>query len=230
MFARPPGATIRNALAIVALTVPSIAAAERPPELAVYLGARTGANLDATSSVGPEAEADAGLSWGVSVGWWVRPDAWFEVLFDRQTLEFAPTPGSSIERFEMNSDFLQFGGAYEPPREGLRPYVTVALGLSRYGADPGSVSDSTGLSASIAGGFKVPMGRKALFRLEARGWAAFTSSSAAVSCGPGCSFAFSGEGWWQLGLRAGFAFRPGRAALEGGGSSGRNGSGAPRRG
>ena len=67
---------------------------------------------------------------------------------------------------------------------------------------------ANGLSGSIGGGFKVPLGRKASFRLEARGWAAFTGSSAAVVCGPGCSFGFSGEGWWQIGVRAAISFCP----------------------
>jgi hypothetical protein len=190
------------------LTFTSLAAADRRPEYALFLGVRNGATVDASSTVGEGAEADASASWGVSAGWWVRPDGWFEVLFDRQVLRFEPTRNSETEPFDMKVDFLQFGAGYEPPREGLKPYVTVGFGLSRYGADPGSVSESTGLSGSIGGGFKVPMGRKALFRLEARGWAGITSSSAAVVCGEGCSVGFGGSGWWQLGIRAGIAFCP----------------------
>lgn len=89
-----------------------------------------------------------------------------------------------FDGFDMKVDFLQFAAGYEPPREGSRPYVTVGFGLSRYGADPGSVSASTGMSGSIGGGVKVPMGRRALFRLEARGWAGVTDSSAAIAWCP----------------------------------------------
>lgn len=204
---------------LAALGCAPAVAADRPVELSVFVGARTGADLDAGTTGGSSADAGVGPSLGLSVGWWVRPDAWLEVLFDRQRLEF---DSGTTGRFDLDVDFLQFGASYEPPRNGPSPYVTVALGLSRYGADPGSVSDGTGFSASVAGGLKVPIGTRALFRLEARGWAAFTSASAAVSCGPGCSFDFSGSGWWQLGLRAGFAFRthgrtpPGRVSPDGG--------------
>jgi hypothetical protein len=177
-----------------------LAAADRNPEYAVSLGIRNGATIDETSSGGASPEADPAISFGLSAGWWVRPDGWFEVLFDRQVLAF--------DTFDMNVDFLQFAAGYEPPSEGVKPYVTVGFGLSRYGADPGSVSDSTGLSASIGGGFKVPMGRKALFRLEARGWAGITSSSAAVVCGEGCALGFGGSGWWQLAVRAAIAWCP----------------------
>lgn len=188
--------------------VTPLAAAERNPEIALFLGYRNGVSLDPTSSRGAGVEAAAAPSWGLSVGWWVRPDGWFEVLFDRQTLEFEPGTNSEVRRFDINVDHLQFGGGYEPPRDGLKPYVTLALGLSRYGSDSGSVSRSAGVSGSIGGGFKVPMGNKALFRLEARGWAILASGSAEVSCGPGCSFTFSGNAWGQIGIRAAVVFCP----------------------
>jgi hypothetical protein len=86
--------------------------------------------------------------------------------------------------------------------------VTVSAGLTNYSSDPGQVEDSLGLSGSVGGGFKAPLGKRALFRLEARGWATLTSGSASIVCGPGCSFSFGGSGWWQLGLRAAVAFIP----------------------
>jgi len=168
-------------------------AADRPMELTGFLGYRDGADLQ-------ELEADGAPSWGLGVGWWVRPDAWFEVFYDRQTLDF--------DLFDLDVDYLQIGGGYEPPRQGVRPYVTVAAGLGRFGANPGHVDDSTGVSGSIGGGFKLPLSKKTLFRLEARGWAMVTSSSTAVVCGPGCSVSFSGEGWWQFGVRAAFSYLP----------------------
>jgi len=203
--------TATRILGALLVAVAPIAAAERSVEIAPTVGYRNGATLDASSAGTGGAEASASWSWGLSFGWWVRPDGWLEVIFDRQTLDFEPDAGSAARPFDIDVDYLQFGGGYEPPRAGLRPYVTAAFGLSRYGADPGSVSDATGLSASIGGGFKVPLSSKALLRLEARGFAVITSSSTEVVCGPGCSFSFSGSGFWQVGLRAAVAFRPGGA-------------------
>ena len=190
------------------LAVTSIAAAERNVEIAPSLGFRSGASLDSTTAGIASAEADAAPSWGLSVGWRVRPDGWLEVLFDHQTLEFNQSGGSDPHRFDVGVDYLQVGGGYEPPREGMRPYVTAAVGLGWFGSDPGSVSESAGLSGSIGGGFKVPVGRKVLFRLEARAWAMLTSGALAVDCGPGCRFSLSGEGFWQFGVRAAVAFCP----------------------
>jgi hypothetical protein len=180
-------------LLLALLLAQPLAAAERGMELTGFLGYRDGGHME-------DLDADPAPSWGVGVGWWVRPDAWFEVFYDRQELEF--------DRFDLTVDYLQIGGGYEPPKEGLRPYVTVALGAGRYGADPGHVSDSTGLSGSIGGGFKLPLSKKSLFRLEARGFGMVTSSSTTVECGPGCSVDFSAEGWWQFGVRAALAFVP----------------------
>ena len=188
------------------LAVTTLTAEEHQPELAAHLGSRGGGSLDATYGASG-AEAGVALTWGLSGSWWIRQDAWLEVLFDRQVLEFE-SDDAEPRRFDVNVDFLQFGAAYQPQRDGLKPYVTMALGLSRFGSDPGSVDNSTGLSASIAAGFKVPIGKTTLFRLEARGWGAFTDSSAAIACGQGCAFALGSEGWWQLGVRAAIAYCP----------------------
>ncbi len=195
-------------LAASLLVVTSIAAAERDVEFAPWLGFRSGASLDSTTAGVASAEADAAWSLGLSAGWKVRPDGWLEVLFDHQTLEFDQGSGADARRFDVEVDYLQVGGGYEPPRAGMRPYVTAAVGLGWFGSGSGSEMDSTGLSASIGGGFKVPVGRKVLFRLEARAWAMLASGNVEIACGPGCRLSVGGEGFWQVGLRAAVAFRP----------------------
>jgi|KBSSwiStaDraftv2_1062776.scaffolds.fasta_scaffold91961_4 hypothetical protein len=181
------------AFAMLLLVLAPAVAAEGNVELTGFLGYREGAELQG-------ADADPAPSWGLGATWWIRQDAWFEVFFDRQSLDF--------DRFDLTVDYLQFGGGYEPPREGVRPYVTVAAGLGHFGADPGSVDDPVNLSGSIGAGFKLPLSKKTLFRLEARGWGVLASASTAVTCGPGCSVSFSGDGWWQFGVRAAFAYVP----------------------
>ncbi|HEX5043512.1 MAG TPA: hypothetical protein VFV75_11435 [Candidatus Polarisedimenticolaceae bacterium] len=179
-------------LLVCVLAGPAVAA-ERTMEWTGFVGYRDGAELEG-------ADADPAPSFGLGATWWIRRDAWFEVFYDRQRLDF--------DRFDLAVGYLQFGGGYEPPREGVRPYVTVAAGLGHFQADPGSVDDPVNFSGSIGGGFKLPLSRKTLFRLEARGWAILASASTAVTCGPGCSVSFRGEGWGQFGVRAAFALVP----------------------
>jgi hypothetical protein len=178
--------------ALLASLLLAAAAAVPGPELTGFVGYRSGASLEG-------ADADPAPSFALSYGWWVKPDGWLELFYERQTLDF--------ERFDLGLDTVQLAGGYEPPGEGLRPYVTLGAGIAWYGADPGSVDESLGLAGSIAGGFKAPLGRRTLLRLEARGYASFSSSSAAVVCGPGCVVAFGGEGIGQLGVRAGIVYR-----------------------
>jgi len=64
-------------------------AVERDVEIAPFIGLRSGLTIDAESTGADDAEADPSASWGLSVGWRVRPDGWLEVLFDRQTLDFS---------------------------------------------------------------------------------------------------------------------------------------------
>jgi len=150
------------------------------------VGFRNGANLDASQPGYPPATADASASFGLGADFYVHPDAWFETFLERQTLRFQADPNTfGIGRFDVSVDYLQFGGGYEPHPGRTRPFV----------------------SASIGGGMKVQIGRRAALKLELLGYATFSSSTVAVTCGPGCFVNFSGTGWYQLAARAGLAVR-----------------------
>ena len=65
-------------------------------------------------------------------------------------IHFGPSAfGTSA--FDFAVDYLQFGGAYGPQVGRVRPYVTVAVGLTRYGASPGEVGSTIGASGSLGG-------------------------------------------------------------------------------
>jgi hypothetical protein len=154
------------------------------------------------------AEADPSASFGLTVDVDVRPDAWFEAYFERQTLEFTSDSAAfGDSHFDMTVDYLHVGACYGPVREKVRPYVAVAVGFTHFGASGGSVTSSIGMSGSIGGGFQVPIGHRLSFRLEARGYATISDSALAVACGPGCVVRFAGSGWFQLAARAGLAIR-----------------------
>ena len=175
------------------------------------LGVREGVTLASDGTVVVRSAADPSPSWGLSAAWFVRPDGWLEVLFDRQTLEFRGESSAAVEDdFDVVVDYVQLGGGYEPRRRGASPYVAVALGLTHYEADPAAVSESVAFSGSIAGGVKIPMGRRALFRIEGRGWGTFTETDVAIRCGPGCQVDLRSQGWGQVGVRAGVALLLGK--------------------
>jgi hypothetical protein len=183
-------------------------AAPLPVDLTAYVGARNGADLSASTTGFAPATAPASASFGLGVSWFVRPDGWLEVFYDRQTLRFEADPSVfGTGRFDLDVDYLEFGGGYQPAEGHVRPYVTAAVGASRYGASSGQVQHSVGFAGSLGGGFTVPLGRKAAFRLELRGFATLTDAAIAATCGAGCSVTFAGSGWYQIAARAGVAFR-----------------------
>ncbi len=172
------------------------------------LGVRGGADLSADTTGIPPAEADPSMCLGLTLDVGLRPDTWFEISFERQTLEFSADPttfGSSS--FEVALYNLQLGASYGPARKGLRPYVTVAAGLTHFSASGATVPSSTDFSGSLGGGFQVPLSPRLGFRLEVRGYATLADAEVAVACGPGCVVRFASGGWYQLGARAGLAIR-----------------------
>jgi hypothetical protein len=200
---------LRAALLVVgAIAVRPVTAGQRAVELIPLFGVRGGANLEADNPGMPPAEANPSASLGLAVGWFVRPDAWFEVFADHQKLEFTSDPSAfGTSQFDFAVDYLQFGGAYGPQLGRVRPYVTVAVGLTRYGASPGEVGSTIGASGSLGGGIRVPIRDRLSFRFEVRGYATLTSAEVSAVCGPGCVVQFSAGGWYQLAATAGLAVR-----------------------
>jgi len=194
--------------AIAAAAAPYAATAEPRFELTPGVGVRGGLVLEADDPLDLRSEANPAGSWGLSLAWFVRSDGWLEVLFDRHRLRFRGDGSGAVEDdFDLEVDYLQLGGGYQPRRRGARPYVTVAVGVTRQHAYPGSTSQSVVPSGSIGGGVKLPMGRRALLRLEGRAWGTFTETEVSVACGAGCRVDLRGTGWGQLGLNAGLSFK-----------------------
>jgi hypothetical protein len=203
-----PRTALAGALAAVRLAAAPAGAAGHPVDLVPMIGVRGGATLDPDQPGLAPAEASPSMSYGLDVDVYVRPDAWFEAFLDRQTLSFTADPAVfGAGRFDMNVDYLQFGGGYEPSQGKVRPFVSCALGLTRYGADVGTVDHTLGFSGSLGGGFKAAMGKRLAFKFEILGYGTVNDAALSVSCGPGCLVQFASSGWFQLAARAGLAIR-----------------------
>ncbi len=187
---------------------PAPPATKYPVELIPQIGVRGGADLTADVPAVPPATANPSLSFGLAVDVFIRPDAWFEVFADHQTLHFTSDPSAfGTESFDLAVDYLQFGGGYGPAEGRVRPYVTAAVGLTRYGANSGDVGSAIGFSGSLGGGMKVPVGKRLALRFELRGYATLTDAAVSVACGPGCFVNFSANGWYQIAGTVGLAIR-----------------------
>jgi hypothetical protein len=190
------------------LAVRTAAAAPLPVELVPMIGVRGGADLEADVPAVPPASASPSVSFGFAVDVFVRPDAWFEVFLDHQTLQFTSDASAfGTSEFDFSVDYLQFGGGYGPPEGRVQPYVTAAVGLTRYGAHVGEVGSAIGASGSLGGGMKVPIGKRVALRFELRGYATLTDAAVSVACGPGCFVQFTAGGWYQIGGTFGLAIK-----------------------
>jgi hypothetical protein len=196
-------------LAVAAALAAPAAAADLPVELIPLVGVRSGINLEAGPPGYAPAEASPSLAYGLEVDAYLRPDAWFEAFIERQTLSFSADPAVfGTDRFDMNVDYLQFGGGYEPSQgKVVRPFVSCALGLTHYDADTGTVDNELGFSGSIGGGFKAKISDRLKFKFEALAYATINDAALSVSCGPGCFVQFSSGGWYQFEARVGLAIR-----------------------
>jgi hypothetical protein len=193
---------------LMAIAFGPAAAAQHPVELVPLVGLRGGENLEADVPAVPPATANPSLSFGLAVDVFVRPDAWFEVFADHQTLHFTSDPSAfGTSGFDFAVDYLEFGGGYGPAEGRVRPYVTAALGLTRYGANSGDVGSTIGVSGSLGGGMKVPVGKRLSLRFEVRGYATTTDAAISVTCRPGCFVQFSANGWYQIAGTVGLAIR-----------------------
>jgi len=183
-------------------------AASHRVELVPMVGVRGGAELDADLPAVPPAEASPSVSFGLAVDVFVRPDAWYEVFIDHQTLRFTSDPATfGTSGFDLPVDYLQFGGGYGSAEGRVQPFVAAALGLTFYGEGSGEVKSTIAGSGSLGGGFRVPIGKRVSFRAEVRGYASFSGTAISVTCGPGCAVQFGASGWYQLTARAGVAIR-----------------------
>ena len=194
------------AFGTAAAAEPAPAAARYPVELIPLIGVRGGANLEADVPAVHSATANPSLSFGLAVDVFVRPDAWFEVFADHQTLHFTSDPSAfGTSGFDFAVDYLQFGGGYGPAEGRVRPYVTASVGLTRYGANSGDVGSMIGASGSLGGGMTVPVGKRVAFRFDLRGYATLQDAAVSVTCGPGCFVNFSANGWFQIAGTVGLA-------------------------
>jgi hypothetical protein len=192
----------------VAAADPAPSHAKSPVWLIPQIGVRGGANLEADVPAVPPATASPSLSFGLAADVYIRPDAWFEVFADHQTLHFTSDPSAfGTESFDFAVDYLQFGGGYGPAEGRVQPYVTASVGLTRYGTSSGDVGSTIGFSGSIGGGMKVPVGKRLALRFDLRGYATLTDAAVSVTCGPGCFVNFSANGWYQVAGTVGLAIK-----------------------
>jgi len=181
------------------LFIPATAAHAEDWEITPSVGYRFGGDVEEIQT-SRSYDFDGAASYGLTVGRWIADEQRLELTWSRQ-----PSGLSGID-YDVDIDYLQFAGAYEPGREKqVGGYVLASLGATRFDPAEAGAESSVFFSGSVGGGGRFRLSERLALRLEGRGYYTLTSGSTTIFCGGGCTFQLSGTGLLQLEFSAGLA-------------------------
>ncbi len=170
-------------------------------EITPLLGYTFGGNFK-DSETDETLDFDEGASYGVILG--LRDEtkvggAFYELLYLRQEtyLKLENTEFISKEQFDVDVNYLHFGGRFGPEGATFNPYVAAGLGVTYF--DPQKGDSETKFSFSIGGGVNIPLYKHIALRLEGRGFGTVISNDSSVFCSDNqCLIKAKGDVLWQF--------------------------------
>jgi hypothetical protein len=208
----------RAALAAFALilllpAVPS-ARADVRAEITPFVGYRMSGSFDvelADGSGTQGVDVEDSSAWGIDVGIYATPDAFYEFLYSTQTTNL-DSRDPAIAGVDVTTEYFQFGGtAFFPAEQWPVPYLSLTIGATRYSADQGYGSD-TKFSGSLGGGLRLPFNDNIAATLGVRGYLTLIESDTSIFCksdsqGGGCLVRSSGSTFFQAEALLGLTVR-----------------------
>ena len=209
---------MRAALAAFALilllpAVPS-ARADVRAEITPFVGYRMSGSFDVESADGSGTESvdvEDSSAWGVDVGIYATPDAFYEFLYSTQTTNL-DSRNPAVAGVDVTTEYFQFGGtAFFPADQWPVPFLSLTIGATRYSADQGYGSD-TKFSGSLGGGLRLPFNDNVAATLGVRGYLTLIESDTSIFCksdsqGGGCLVRSSGSTFFQAEALLGLTVR-----------------------
>lgn len=208
----------RAALASLALilllpAVPS-ARADVRAEVTPFVGYRMSGGFDVELADGSGTESvdvEDSSAWGIDVGIYATPDAFYEFLYSTQTTNL-DSRNPAVAGVDVTTEYFQFGGtAFFPAEQWPVPYLSLTIGATRYSADQGYGSD-TKFSGSLGGGLRLPFNDNVAATLGVRGYLTLIESDTSIFCksdseGGGCLVRSSGSTFFQAEALLGLTVR-----------------------
>ena len=200
------------AILCLGLAAPAAASDAAPRfEITPNAAYRVGGTFDDKNS-DASLELRESSAWGLVVNGRVEADTEWELLYSRQSTEVAASGLASPQAlFDIDIDFLHFGGTYLFDGERVRPFVALTVGATRFSPGLPGFSARTYASASLGAGWKFRVGEHVGLRLEARGFGTLIDSSSRLFCasdgGGACLIVARGEVLYQWEARAGISVR-----------------------
>jgi hypothetical protein len=209
---------VRPALAAFALlmllaTVPP-ARADVRAEITPFVGYRMSGGFDVERADGTGTESvdvEDSSAFGLDVGIYARPDAFYEFLYSTQTTNL-DSSDPAIAGVDVTTEYFQFGGtAFFPGEQWAVPFLSLTIGATRYSADQGYDSD-TKFSGSLGGGLRLPFNDNFAATLGVRGYLTLVESDTSIFCKSdseeaGCLVRSSGSTFFQAEATLGLTVR-----------------------
>lgn len=201
------------ALVLLLPTVPS-ARADVRAEITPFVGYRMSGSFDVERSDGTgtqSVDVEDSSAWGIDVGIYATPDAFYEFLYSTQTTNL-DSRDPAIAGVDVTTEYFQFGGtAFFPADQWPVPYLSLTIGATRYSADQGYGSD-TKFSGSLGGGLRLPFNDNVAATLGVRGYLTLLESDTSIFCksdsqGGGCLVRSSGSTFFQAEALLGLTVR-----------------------
>lgn len=201
-----------TALAGIGLAVPALAADDAPRfEITPFAAYRVGGTFEDADGQG-SLELRESSAWGLVVNGAVESNTEWEVLYARQSTDVDASAFAGTETlFDMDIDYLHFGGTYLLDGERVRPFVALTIGATRFDPRLPGFDARTYASASLGAGWKFRLAKHVGLRLEARGFGTLIESNSRLFCasdgGVVCLIVAEGRILAQWEARAGFTAR-----------------------
>lgn len=208
----------RAALAFLALVLLLPAApparADVRAEITPFVGYRMSGSFDVERADGSGTESvdvEDSSAWGIDVGIYATPDAFYEFLYSTQTTNL-DSRNAGVANVDVTTEYFQFGGtAFFPADQWPVPYLSLTIGATRYSADQGYGSD-TKFSGSLGGGLRLPFNDNVAATLGVRGYLTLIESDTSIFCksdseDAGCLVRSSGSTFFQAEALLGLTVR-----------------------
>lgn len=197
---------MRALAVLVACVLLPTAAAAQHVEIAAFGGYRFGGDFLEYLS-GSAQDADGGPAFGAACDVPLHDGLSLEFLYSRQVAHaYISTSAGSTERLSGSNEYWHAGGRQDFGANGVRPFLTGTLGLTRLAMAGDS---EVRFSLGAGGGVTLRASNRVALRLDGRVIVTFTDASgSAAVCGSGtCLTALHVSTLWQADFTAGVAFR-----------------------
>lgn len=209
-----------RALAVAVLCALSAAAtgvpaAEPRAEFTPFAAYRVGGEFRSGAQDGPTAsgvDTRDGGGWGIGVGLYRDAGSYYELLYSRRDAGLGATD-PEFAGVDLRIEYLQFGGTllFPQPR-GYSGYLSLTLGVTRFGATSGGYDSDHKLSGGIGGGVRFPLAGNLAATLGLRGYVTLVESDNELVCVSAggeatCLLRSSGRTFLEAEAHAGLTFR-----------------------